>query len=227
MIPPAPRPHARSHGFTIVELLVVVFILLVLISVSVVLGKQMQGRAMISHAKSIVQAVHNAAAEYKIQVGEGVDTAGSKTHTWNSRPKNAPEKTTINASVSASSERFVSAGLDIPSVAKIIYSLGPETLRDEDVNSFFEIRDPWGYTLEIRSTNNGKFNVSNDRSLSLPYTSGIVVGSRGPDRQFGKYYVNSDWDTTPAPTNPASYSAYAGSSDYKQTLDNIVSTDLK
>jgi Tfp pilus assembly protein PilE len=179
----------RAAGFSLVELMVVVGIIILLLGIGLVAGTKFIAEGKKEQTKAMLDGLLGANTEYIAKRKSSVNHDGKTPVDW-SKVK--------NGGALSSCERFVYACSQIEAVAvqlnAALTSSGQKSMdriyydsTSSDPDSVKEIYDTWGTQVEYRSFNNGEgrgpvTNVPNDK---LPLSKSPFFVSAGPDKMFG------------------------------------------
>ena len=189
----------RSAGFTTIELMVVVGIIILLLGIGLVTGTRFITEGKKEQTLSMMNGLIGANTEFQAQRQQGsVNHDGKFPINW----------TDGKASKATSSiERFVYACSTNKAVdqamTNAVVSAGEKsmqrTFKDIDNDKINEIYDPWGTLIEYRSINNGdgKGPGTNVANNLLPLSKDAFFVSAGPDKKFG---TDDDITTVQNPT---------------------------
>jgi prepilin-type N-terminal cleavage/methylation domain-containing protein len=204
---PKRQPTRSRHGFSLIEIMVVVSILAILMIISVAAFMNRQGP--VSATRITLAALKGAATEYEVQTG-------APPHSGRNDPYNGPVaqnyvgKTFVDASGSPgnaviggstsgaddvknfSIERFVHQLLINPVGQKMVASLGKDALVDSDGNRFADVVDGWGVKViyynpadDFNATHSSPQNYP--KAAFLPPSRTPYFASAGPDGKWGDY----------------------------------------
>jgi len=179
----------RSAGFSLVELMVVVGIIILLLGIGLVAGTKFIAEGKKEQTKAMLDGLLGANTEFIAKRKGSVNHDGKTPIDWSK---------VQNGSALSSSERFVYACSQIESVElqlnAAVSSSGQKSLEriyvdstSSDPDRVKEIYDTWGTEVEYRSFNNGEGRgpVTNVANINLPLSKSPFFVSAGPDKRFG------------------------------------------
>lgn len=180
------RPPRHQAGFSLVELLVTIAIIVLLISIGAVVATKLVAQARLTEARTMLEALKGVNEEYKALQGQTINVSGTTPINW---------ALVAGSGKMSSVERFVyickqNATLDTMLMSAIRNeneAVFKDRFQDSDRNSFTDIRDRWFTQIEYRKSNNGKGSgpstaVANSK---LPISRNPFFASAGPDREWG------------------------------------------
>lgn len=179
----------RQAGFTLIEIMVTVGIIILLLGIGIVAGTRFIAEGKKEQTRSMLKGLMGAHTEFQAQRNQGsLNHDGNNPINWDKDVKNGGRFT--------SSERFVWGCQQIKKVEdKMMAALnsgGQETFRKIWANKktgspVNEIYDIWGTELEYRSKNDGKGTGPNSsvKNSDLPLSRAPFFVSAGPDKKFG------------------------------------------
>lgn len=188
----------RSAGFTTIELMVAVSIIILLLGIGFVASSKYIGEARKEQVRSSMTGLMGANEEFKAKrKGGSINHEGGNPMDW----------TGNDARRYSSTERFVKAcrlyEASDKQVTAAMLSGQKEVNRrvfdDKDNDGIEEIYDVWETQLEYRLFNDGKGSgpVTNVSNELLPLSRSPFFVSAGPDKQFG---TEDDITTVVKPT---------------------------
>lgn len=200
---PKRQPTRSRHGFSLIEIMVVVSILAILMIISVAAFMNRQGP--VSATRITLAALKGAATEYEVQMGKpawsGRKPPYNDTVAQNYaggtfvEPAHSPGNAVIGGSpagsddfTSFSIERFVHQLLNNPVGQKMVASLGKDALVDSDGNGFADVVDGWGVKIIYYNPEEDFAGTANaGHAEFLPASRTSYFASAGPDGKWGDY----------------------------------------
>jgi len=184
-----------AAGFSLIELLVVVGIILILSGIVITLVLEKQGPVV--QTRTALQTLKGAASEYQVVMGTPVSHDAG----WGSaKAKNAPDadgSAIVNDTDGENGpndlhiERFIWAAWQLPETRSMLASLpgvrqgesaAADILVDLDADGFMEVRDGWGNMMDYRDSND-----HDDGDKNRPARRSPFFCSPGPDGAWGDY----------------------------------------
>ncbi|MFA9479518.1 type II secretion system protein [Phycisphaerales bacterium AB-hyl4] len=172
--PPRPR-HQRNAGFTLMEILIVVFIIVGLVAITLAAGTYMRSAAQSRQTAVLLQTLHNASTEYQAQMG----------YAWGDRPNHWNDPTNVYDPDNTIGW-FLRGTQRVPEVYQIIAALR-EQLEYGNVNGDtgpIAANDNWGTAIVYRHPD---ANMTDEPIRYLPPRHRPYFASAGPDEQWGDY----------------------------------------
>jgi|GEM_PF-2159263 len=204
---PKRQPTRSRHGFSLIEIMVVVSILAILMIISVAAFMNRQGP--VSATRITLAALKGAATEYEVQMGKPAwsghkdpspyQYAVTQNYVGNSyvEPAHSPGNAVIGGSVADtdnfmnfSIERFVHQLLNNPVGQKMVASLGKDALGDSDGNRFADVVDGWGVKIIYYNPSEDFDTTTNENKNTaelLPASRTSYFASAGPDGKWGDH----------------------------------------
>ncbi len=228
----------RGHGFSLVEIMVVVAIIFVLMGLSLIAMKKVSESANTKQARLLLNQMMSIEGEYRRTARQSINHYSANAYTqkpfnWTTvRSRNNPDEPgadavvpNTDAHVKGSIEAFVWATLQLPACDAMYSGLRADrSLRDGDPDAntprlpdgFFEVVDTWGTPIRyyLRNVDEDLYAAGdperdNYSTDTMRYHATPFFVSAGPDREWGNV------------------SAAGGSTAWKQAQDNIYSFDLE
>jgi len=176
-------------GFTIVELMVVIGIILTLAGIGLTTMNLMLRRATAERTRSTLHMAKGISTEYRAQVGTAVNHYGTAPINWSgSKLKNAPGATG-GGIPNDSIEKFVWAVWQKEELRdRLRTEAADDVVIDADGDGFLELIDGWKNRIEyaafVRRTAAGDLYTNDDY---FPSTQSPIFMSAGPDGLLGTF----------------------------------------
>ncbi len=155
------RRGAMARGFSLVEILVVVAIIILLVGIGVAVSGAMQQRALAQQTKLALAELRAIASEYQTVTGS------SFTYTSN----------TFNATDAASITKFTEAAYEVPSCQPMFDRLHRDGMTSgAPASGGFRINDAWDNAVQYRSSSDGSVARKSDQPF---------FASAGADGKWG------------------------------------------
>lgn len=166
------RSRGRGEGgFSLTELLVVISIITILVAIGAVAAMRSYSTAAAQQTRITLAVLKGIAQEYETVTGSPV---------WHTTPN--PPNDPI--------ERFVQTVRQVSTAAKMLPSIGKESLGDFDGDGNDEVVDGWGRLLKYRQSNlNDTDPTTPPYDNTLPEHPRPFFASKGED---GQWSVNDD-----------------------------------
>lgn len=197
------HPHSPRRGFSLIEILVVIAIIVLLAGITIGVGRRMIQSAKKSHTKIILGICKSASDAYATKFKPILHYSGNLDPTitasyvyeynWDKTTfkKNAPDANGTGA-INDPIERFVYKALKYETSSKILHTLNNKQLVDRDGDGFLEVYDGFDNKIKYAAYVSGKDAYTLDDTLPIHRTA--FFASAGRDGKWGDANNSNDAD---------------------------------
>ena len=183
------RPgHKSKTGFTIIELMVVIGIIIILAGIGLVTMNVLNEQAVKDKTRMVIRGAAGAGTEYEAQIASVINHTGSSPVDWGTNKTGTADTSVSEPATSLSSiERFVWALWQIEDTQNRLKRFD-DMLVDADGDGFYELNDGWGRPLEYVDGTNAPLTpmpTPNSNFSTLPRRNAFFLACAGPDGEWG------------------------------------------